>query len=350
MTVKKRTAVVYAILAALLFGIGTPLSKLLIDYIPPAYLASFLYIGAGSGMGILLLVKKLNSSPLLEANVSKEDKPQIIAMIVLDIAAPILLMYAVASTTSSNVSLLNNFEIVATALIAFFVFHEGIGRKMWYAIILILIGCLLLSFEGVNSLHFSYGSALVLIACVCWGFENNMTKKLSGKNPIQIVAIKGIGSGFGALIIAMTIVDFQWNLLLVFSGLLLGFCSYGLSIYFYIRAQRILGAALTSAYYAAAPFIGAILSFILLHESLNWMFALALIVMLAGSCIAVSDNHNHGHIHEALTHNHRHNHGDNHHFHDHDAPCEAEHSHIHTHCLIEHAHEHLPDSQHTHLH
>lgn len=350
MTVKKRTAVVYAILAALLFGIGTPLSKLLVDYIPPAYLASFLYIGAGIGMGILLLVKKINLSPSLEANVSKEDSPQIIIMIVLDIAAPILLMYAVASTTASNVSLLNNFEIAATALIAFFVFHEGIGKKMWYAIILILIGCLLLSFEDINSLHFSFGSALVLLACVCWGFENNMTKKLSCKNPVQIVAIKGFGSGFGALFIALTIADLQWNLLLVFLGLLLGFCSYGLSIYFYIRAQRILGATLTSAYYAAAPFIGVILSFVLLHESLNWMFALALFIMLVGSYIAVSDNHTHEHIHEALTHNHRHSHNDNHHFHDHDDACDSEHSHIHTHCLIEHAHEHLPDSQHTHLH
>lgn len=349
MVKQKNTAIIYAIIAALLFGISTPLSKLLISHIPPTYLASFLYIGAGIGMSVLFMFQRMKSSDRMEADVTKNEIPQIIAMIILDIAAPILLMYAVASTTSSNVSLLNNFEIVATSLIAYVFFKEGLGKRMWIAIALITLGCLILSFEDSSSFQFSIGSVYVLLACICWGFENNTTKKLSCKNPLQIVMIKGIGSGFGALIIALFLTDFDWAVGFVFLGLVLGFCSYGLSIYFYIRAQRVLGAALTSAYYAAAPFIGAILSFALLHETLNLFFLLALFIMLCGTYVAVKDNHTHSHLHESVTHNHRHNHTDDHHLHEHDEPC-SEHSHIHTHELLQHSHEHLPDEQHTHSH
>ncbi|MFA0815892.1 MAG: EamA family transporter [Anaerofustis sp.] len=345
----KKSFFLYAVLAALLFGISTPLSKLLIHTIPPAFLASFLYLGAGLGMGILFLIQKSNGRTRLEASVNKNDLPEISAMILLDIAAPILLMYAVAGTTSSNVSLLSNFEIVATSFIAFFIFKEGIGKRMWYAIVLITLGCLILSFEDTSSLSFSVGSILVLLACICWGFENNLTKKLSYRNPVQIVMIKGLGSGFGAWIIALIVSDYQWNMLYALLGMLLGFSSYGLSIYFYIKAQRVLGASLTSAYYAASPFIGAILSLLLLHETINWAFAVALLVMLGGTYIAVSDRHSHVHTHQPITHEHRHTHDDSHHFHTHGGMC-CEHSHIHTHMLLEHDHAHLPDLQHSHTH
>jgi drug/metabolite transporter (DMT)-like permease len=273
-------------------------------------------------------------------------------MILLDIAAPVFLMVALTLTTAANVSLLNNFEIVATSIIALVVFREAIGRTLWIAIALITTASMILSFEDLSSLSFSIGSLFAILACLCWGFENNFTRKISLKDPMQIVVIKGIGSGAGALILALAMRQVSTDILSIGLALLLGFVAYGLSIYFYVSAQRTLGAARTSAYYAVAPFIGVLLSIILYGQPLSASFIIALAIMLLGANFAAVDYHKHAHRHEPLAHAHRHNHHDGHHTHSHDHPDphDHEHSHFHTHEAHEHTHRHTPDTHHQHQH
>ena len=210
-------------------------------------------------------------------------------MVVLDIAAPMFLMAGLARTTAANASLLNNFEIVATAITAMVVFRETISKRLWLAIVLVTASSLLLSFEDMSSLSFSWGSLLVLLACVCWGFENNCTRMLSSKDPMEIVVIKGFGSGLGSLVIALALGERLPGALLCLCALALGFVAYGLSIYFYIYAQRDLGAAKTSTYYAAAPFVGAGLSMLIFWEAPSGTYLAALAIMLAGTYFAATD-------------------------------------------------------------
>ena len=211
-------------------------------------------------------------------------------MIVLDIAAPIFLLIGLSNTTAANASLLNNFEIVATATIAFIVFKENISLRLGLGIISITISCILLSFEDISSLQFSYGSLFVLLAACCWGLENNCTRKISSKDPLQIVLLKGFFSGIGSLIIGLCIgerITAIWSILLV---LFLGFISYGLSIYFYVYAQRLLGASRTSAYYAITPFIGTFLSLLIFRTVPKIIYFVALGFMLIGAWLSSKDN------------------------------------------------------------
>ena len=229
MTVKKK-AIFYAILAAALYALNAPISKLLLIRIPSTMMAGLLYFGAGSGMFLMeKIAKNKQEQPL-----TKKELPFTIAMVVLDIAAPIFLMIGLTKCSAANASLLNNFEIVATSLIALFIFREVISKRLWFAIVLVTISSILLSFEDMSSLEFSWGSLFVLLTCVCWGFENNCTRMLSSKNPAQIVIIKGLGSGFGALVLSFIIGEYYFHIGYILLALLLGFVAYGLSIYFYI--------------------------------------------------------------------------------------------------------------------
>ncbi len=287
---KHNRAVFHAVLAAALYALSTPFSKILLNEIPPMMMAAFLYLGAGIGMAAVGLIQHSSRKGRSEAKLTRKELPYTIAMVVLDIAAPILLMLGLSMTTAANTSLLNNFEIVATAIIALFVFKEAIGRRLWAAIILITFSSILLTVEDTGSFSFSLGSVFVLLACICWGFENNCTRKMSNKDPLEIVVIKGFGSGIGSLIVALVVGERFGNAIYIPAVLLLGFVAYGLSVYFYVHAQRHIGAAKTSAYYAVAPFIGVILSFLILGERPNWIFFVALVVMIAGAFLA-STNH-----------------------------------------------------------
>lgn len=277
-------AIAMAILAAALYAINTPLSKILLSEIGSSMLAGLLYLGAGIGMlGIWLPSKKSK-----ERNLTKKDLPYTVGMVVLDIAAPIFMMMGLQSTTAANASLLNNFEIVATSVIALLVFHEKIGKKLWAAIVLISIASILLSIEGEESFQFSSGSILVLLACVSWGLENNCTRMISNSNPQEIVVIKGLGAGIGAILIAVITGESFPDSHIAIIAMLLGFASYGLSVFFYVYAQRYLGAARTSAYYALSPFIGAGLSFIIFSELPSMMYIIALAVMVVGAVLAAN--------------------------------------------------------------
>ena len=281
-------AVFFAILAAFLYAINIPFSKLFLEIITPTLMASYLYLGAGIGIGVLYLLFKKKSKQSNE-RITKKDLPYVIGMIVLDIAAPILLMFGLKMSLSSSASLLNNFEIVATSLIALFIFKEVISKKMWLAIILVTISSFFLSINNIGEFSFSFGSVLVLLATICWGFENNCTKKLSNKNTYQIVFIKGIFSGIGAFVVAMCMQEKVTNIAYIGLVMLLGFISYGLSIFFYIKAQSVIGAAKTSAYYAIAPFIGSFLSFIILNEKLDLFYFIGLVIMILGSVVIIID-------------------------------------------------------------
>ena len=316
-----------AITAAALYALNVPLSKLLLVHVGPLMLAGLLYLGAGFG---LLAVSACGAA--LGRNVVKEpltraELPYTAAMVVLDIAAPILMMLGLAVTSSANAALLNNFEIAATTLIAFALYREFISKRLLGAVVLITIASMLLGFEGEGSFDFNVGSLLVLGACVCWGFENNCTRCLSGKSSVEIVTIKGVFSGFGSLAVALLSGESLPQLRWAAAALALGLASYGLSINFYILAQKELGAAKTSAWYSVAPFLGVLFSVVLLGERPGALFYAALAVMAAAAVLMARDG--------AVRHTHEHAHA---------------HTHAHCHDGVWHTHEHAHTHTHEHTH
>ena len=309
-------------------------------------MAALLYLGAGigiAGLSFLNTKDRKASAPL-----TRRGLPFVVGMIILDIAAPIFLMFGIRYGSSANASLLGNFEIVATTLIALFAFHEAVSNRLWVAIAFITLASVLLSFEGADSFKFSYGSLFVLAATICWGFENNCTRNIASKSTYEIVILKGIFCGLDALAIAIAKHEPLPGFAHIASALVLGFVAYGLSIFLYVRAQNTLGAAKTSAYYAVAPFVGALLSFVFLKEDLSWIYLAALAVMVAGAALVVIDTlmrhhthphqHTYTHFHGGYVHTHTvtHTHG-----HDH-FMTDAAHAHRHPLAEQEHAVVHKP--------
>lgn len=289
MNKNKTLAIAFAILAAALYAINIPFSKLLIEYVDSTMMAGLLYLGAGVGMLLYTTISDVFGKKVVKEPLTKAELPYTIAMILLDILAPILLMHGLSITTSANATLLNNFEIVATSLIALVVFKEFISKKLWIAIGLVTLASIILTFEGEGSFQFNIGSLMVLGAATCWGFENNCTRMLSHKSSEQIVIIKGIFSGLGSIIAAFILKEQMPDLIYIVAVLMLGFVSYGLSINFYIMAQAKLGAAKTSAYYSIAPFLGVAFSLLLLGERPGMQFYIALGVLVAGTVLIVQD-------------------------------------------------------------
>lgn len=354
----KNKATVYAVLAAALYAINVPLSKILLNHAEPTMMASLLYLGAGLGLFIYGYIEQKLGKVSQTERLTKKELPFTIAMVVLDIAAPIFLMIGITMTNSANVSLLNNFEIVVTSIIALAVFKEVISKRLWFAIVLVTIASVVLSFEGAGSFTFNKGSLFVLAACGCWGLENNCTRMISNKSSIEIVVIKGTFSGLGSMAVAFLLGEQIPAFIWLACVLLLGFVAYGLSIHFYIMAQKDLGAAKTSAYYSIAPFLGVAFSMLLLGERPGLQFYAALLIMIISTYFMVKDTielqhtHEHGHVHS-----HEHCHGDLRHCHEHTHM----HTHIHTHgedceChshgdMLEHDRDCLHDhTDHTHEH
>lgn len=284
---KKLIAIFYAIVAAAFYALNVPCSKILLGHVSPVFMAGLLYIGAGFGVGILYLfhIKHEPQSERLDRN----DFPYTLGMVLLDIVAPILLMFGVKYGTSSNASLLGNFEIVATTLIAFFIFRERVSLCLWLAILFITASSFILSFENIQDFNFSIGSIFVLGATICWGLENNCTRKISDKSTYQIVTIKGLCSGLGSIAVSIATNEINFAVKYIPQALLLGFVAYGLSIFTYIRAQKYLGAAKTSAFYAIAPFIGVLFSILLLDEKITLQNTVAFLVMIIGTTFVVYD-------------------------------------------------------------
>lgn len=345
----KNIATFYAILAAALYAINIPLSKLMLGHIETTMMAALLYLGAGVGMIVYSLAKSKLSHSRPKEPLTKKELPYTVAMVVLDIAAPIFLMLGISQTTSANVSLLNNFEIVATSIIALTIYKEMISQRLWLAIALVTVASVILSFEGTDAFVLNAGSIYVIAACICWGFENNCTKMISHKSSEEIVVIKGCFSGLGSFIIALVIGEMVPDVAWCLAAMVLGFVAYGMSINFYIMAQKDLGAAKTSAFYSISPFLGVAFSMILVGERPSLQFYVALVVMIISTVIMVLDTislqHDHEHRH---THTHEHRHGEVVHQHEHT----HWHSHLHTHGEDHenHLHNHKEIEGHLHTH
>lgn len=221
----KLKAIMFAFLAAVFYAINVPISKVLLQHVGPTTMAALLYLGAGIGIGMMSLFNKKDREKA--ESLTKADLPYIVGMIVLDIAAPIFLMLGISYGSSANASLLGNFEIVATTVIALILFKEAVTKRLWLAIGLITLSSILLSFEGTDSFHFSYGSLLVIMATVCWGLENNCTRELSSKSTYQIVMLKGLCSGLGALVIALVKKESFPGFGFIAIALALGFVAFG---------------------------------------------------------------------------------------------------------------------------
>ncbi|MBR2782906.1 MAG: DMT family transporter [Firmicutes bacterium] len=283
-----------AILAALLYSLLAPVSKLLQTGVAPTAEAGLLYLGAGLGMSLIYLLQQRQGKPRSRPGLDRGDLKYAAAMVLLDILAPILLLWGLKLSTPESVSLLNNFEIVATALIAALLFRERIGRGLGLAIAVITLSCLLLSLDSREALTFSPGSLLVLLACVCWGFENNCTSSLSDKDTRQIVIVKGLGSGAGALLISRLLGEALPQPGQAAAVLVLGFLAVGLSVYCYVLAQSRIGAARTSSFYAVAPFLGVLWSLLLFRELPGSRFWIALLLMAAGVWLDLRDTRRQG--------------------------------------------------------
>jgi drug/metabolite transporter (DMT)-like permease len=348
--------ILQAILASILFGASAPLSKILLGQIEPVPLASFLYLGSGLGLmlfQILNLARKKQG--FNEASLKKNDIPWLLGAIIAGgIAAPIILMASLKITPASTASLLLNFEGAATTFIAFLFFKESIGKQILGAILCITFASILLSWDFSNQWGLSIGALGIICACICWGVDNNFTRNISAKNPFTIVTIKGLAAGSFSLILSLTFNIPIPNLRVILLAMLLGFFCYGLSIVLFVFALRELGSVRTSSLFGTAPFVGAILSFIILGDIPNIMFYISLPIMIIGAALLLKENHSHTHTHELLEHEHKHNHTDGHHNHSHtsEPPISKNgyHTHMHLHEPLQHPHPHSPDIHHRHKH
>ncbi|MAT41361.1 MAG: EamA family transporter [Anaerolineaceae bacterium] len=354
MQVKNLYPYLQAILAAIFFGISTPLSKLLLGEIDSIVLASLLYLGSGLGITILLLFqKKFSNTFSNEAKIGRPDIPWLFgAVLAGGVAAPILLLYSLRNTSAASASLLLNFEGVATTIIAALIFKEEIGKRVFFAMISITVGSILLSWMPTSNLQFSLAASGIVGACILWGFDNNFIQKISAKNPLIIVAIKGISSGIFSLVLAFLLKkSLPANNQIIFA-LLLGFVCYGVSIALFIMAMRNLGAVRTSTMFSTAPFVGMISSIAIFKNIPQGLFYYSLPFMFIGAWLMLGEHHEHTHIHGIIEHEHSHSHPEIHHEHTHieDLHSSGKHSHKHIHDFIEHNHPHTPDIHHRHQH
>lgn len=354
MHMQKNWAALYAITAATLFGASAPLAKLLLADMHPVFLAALLYLGSGLGLLIVgempALWRKAKGS---EPGLKRADLPWLVgATLCGGVAAPVVLLYGLKYTPAATASLILNFESAATAVIAFVLFREAVGGRVWAAVAAVTAAVLMLSLDAKGGWGLSAGALGVAAACILWGLDNNMTRNISAKNPVKIVIVKGIAAG---LVNATIYFGFFGNGLPGFVqtllACLLGLFCYGFSIVLFILAMRGLGSARTGAYFAAAPFIGAALSFAIFREVPNAVFPFALALMVLGVWLLLTEKHGHLHTHFEAEHEHKHEHGDRHHQHVHDGAENGEvHSHPHKHEKLTHEHEHTPDIHHRHGH
>jgi drug/metabolite transporter (DMT)-like permease len=349
---KRLLPIVQALLAAFLFGASAPLSKLLLADISPVFLAALLYLGSGLGLLGIKSLTAMGHQENKEARLAGSDWLWLAGAIVCGgVIAPILLMVSLTKTPAATASLLLNFEGVSTTLIAAIIFKESISRHAWWAIGLITLASILLSTDFSNQWGFSLSALGVLAACLMWGVDNNLTRNISAKDPLASVAVKGLGAGLVSLLIALALGNPFPRLGSILLALLLGFLSYGLSIFLFVHAMRGLGAGRTSTLFGTAPLAGILLSIIIYRENPGIFFLFALLIMASGAYILIKEDHSHEHLHAEFVHDHRHAHLDGHHVHEHAASSANQaHSHVHTHGSVKHTHDHAPDLHHRHSH
>ncbi|CAA9889828.1 Permease of the drug/metabolite transporter (DMT) superfamily [Candidatus Methylobacter favarea] len=332
--------------AALLFGAGTPLAKMLLNSVSPWLLAGLLYLGSGIG---LTLYRRLRRSA--SVRLTRSDRLWLVGAIIAGgIIGPVLLMLGLSGMPASGASLLLNAEGVFTALLAWFVFKENFDRRIALGMAAIVAGAIVLSWPGEVSFAGLWPALSVLGACFAWALDNNLTQKVSLSDATWIASIKGVVAGSVNLILAFAL-GATWPPVLNLAGaIVMGFFAYGVSLVLFVVGLRHLGTARTGAYFSVAPFFGAVLA-IALGETLTLPLLAAGALMALGVWLHLTERHGHEHLHEALEHEHEHKH-DEHHQHAHDAPVEpgARHSHRHRHDALTHTHAHFPDAHHRHSH
>lgn len=351
--------ITYALLAATLFGLSTPFAKLLTGEVSPILLAGLLYAGSGIGLSAWRILRRhtlVSSGTNSEAPLTRSDLPWLAGAILAGgIIGPVLMMTGLAHSPAASASLLLNMEGVLTALLAWFVFREQFDRRIFVGMVLIVAACVLLSWPRDGALQAAsspWGAACIVGACLCWAIDNNLTRKVSASDAVQITAVKGLVAGtvnLGIAVMWLNVAIPSWQRV-AFAGVL-GFAGYGLSLVLFVLALRHLGTARTGAYFSAAPFVGAALSLFLPGESPDAIFWLAGALMACGIWLHVTESHSHLHTHEEMAHDHVHVH-DAHHRHAHDFPWDGTepHTHPHLHRPLRHTHPHFPDIHHRHSH
>lgn len=347
-----RRAAGLALVSAILFGASTPLAKLLLgDGVAPWLLAGLLYMGSGLGLSLILLARRGLKLPAGEAPLRAADMPWLALVVATGgVAGPVLLMIGLEAITASSAALLLNLEGLATMAIAWLVFRENVDRRLLLGAAAILAGAVLLSWQaGPHEL--SLGALAIAGACLAWGADNNLTRKLSSADPLQITAIKGVAAGAVNLVISLGMGARLPGPGVTASAMVIGFFGYGVSVVLFVLALRGLGAARTGAYFSTAPFLGAVLGVLLLHDHVTLALVVAGALMALGVWLHLSEQHSHEHVHEPLEHEHRHVHDEHHqHAHGPDDPSGEPHSHRHRHAPLTHAHPHYPDLHHRHGH
>ncbi|HKW37572.1 MAG TPA: EamA family transporter [Burkholderiales bacterium] len=342
--------IAYALLGAALFGTSTPIAKVLVGEIGPLMLAGLLYAGSGLGLGSWLVLRRWFRHAQRPSLSASDVRWLAAAVLSGGVVAPVLLMWGLSAAPASAVSLLLNFEGVFTALLAWFVFRENFDRRVMLGMLLIVCGGLLLSWPS-GGISTSLASLAVAGACLCWAVDNNLTRKISAGDPVQIAGIKGLAAGVINLCASIAFGSALPQPPFALAAAAVGLLGYGVSLVFFVVALRMLGTARTGAYFATAPFIGAAVSFVLLGEAPEALFWIAAALMAGGVALHLSERHGHLHRHEALAHVHAHTH-DEHHRHGHDFAWDGTepHSHEHDHVPMTHSHEHYPDIHHRHGH
>jgi drug/metabolite transporter (DMT)-like permease len=336
--------ILQALLAALFFGASAPISKILLEEVPPVLMAAFLYLGSGTGISLVKIFQRFTANQK-EAGIRCPDVKWLAGAIIAGgILAPIVLMVSLQTTPASTASLLLNFEGVGTTLIALFFFRESISRRALAAIFVITLAGIFLSTDFSGGFGLSLGALGVILACVLWGVDNNFTRNISAKDPLTIVAWKGLVAGTFSLFLGRFLGQQLPQLTTILNILMLGFISYGLSTMLFIYSLRGLGAARTSALYGTAPLAGVLLSFIIFRDPITLLLIFAAALMAAGALLLANEEHAHFHIHMPVVHEHRHRHVE---FHMHDI-ADMTHSHEHEHPRTEHEHGHMPDIHHRH--
>jgi len=335
------------IASALLFGAGTPVAKLLLGPVSPWLLAGLLYAGSGLGLGLYRLIRRAPKVHLTRG----EILPLAGAILFGGIAGPVLLMFGLANMPSSGASLLLNAEGVFTAVLAWVVFRENVDTRIAIGMACIIAGAVVLSIPTGASLGTLWPTLAILAACLCWGIDNNLTRKVALNDATWLAAVKGGVAGPVNLGLAFALgasVPPVWS---IAAAMGVGLLAYGVSLVLFIVALRHLGTARAGAYYSVAPFFGAVLA-VILGAQITVPLVVAAVLMAVGVVLHLTERHEHEHTHEAVTHTHWHRHDDGHHDHDHPEPVAAGtwHRHEHEHVAVTHTHPHYPDSQHRHEH
>lgn len=342
-----------ALLSALFFGASTPLAKLLLRDVDPWMLAGLLYLGSGLGLlAVKLVLRLLRSGDRREAAIQGGDWMWLaLATLSGGIIGPVLLMVGLAHTAATSASLLLNLEGVLTALLAWFVFRENFDRRIALGMAAIVAGGLVLTWGGHLILSAVLGPVMIAGACLAWAVDNNLTRKVSQADPVQVALLKGCVAGVVNVGIAFGLGSAPPPPGVLGAAVVVGFAGYGVSLVLFVVALRHIGTARTGAYFSLAPFFGGLVAVLVLRDPVTVQIVAAGSLMALGVWLHLTERHEHEHGHEEMAHEHRHVH-DQHHQHSHDGtePLGEPHSHWHVHALVRHSHAHFPDIHHRHEH